>query len=52
MDITFLYTVQSGVSRRLIAIHPERFVTHPPKPQELQKEVWINKPQSSQENTH
>ena len=34
------------------AVHPERFVNHPPKAPELQKEVWINKPQSSQEITH
>ena len=24
--------------------HPERFVRKPPKPSQLQKEVWINKP--------
>lgn len=32
--------------------HPERFVNHPPKPLALPTEVWINKPQSSEINTH
>ena len=32
--------------------HPERFVNHPPKAQELQKEVWINKPLNSQGIAH
>jgi putative transposase len=32
--------------------HPDRFVRRPPKPLPLPKEVWINKPQSSDENTH
>ena len=27
--------------------HPERFVRKPPKPSQLQKEVWINKPPQS-----
>jgi putative transposase len=32
--------------------HPDRFVRRPPTPLPLPKEVWINKPQSSDENTH
>jgi putative transposase len=32
--------------------HPDRFVRRPPIPLPLPKEVWINKPQSSYENTH
>jgi putative transposase len=32
--------------------HPERFVRRPPVPLQLPKEVWINKPQSSDANTH
>jgi putative transposase len=32
--------------------HPERFVRHPPTVAELQKEVWINKPNCSQGKTH
>jgi putative transposase len=32
--------------------HPERFVRRPPVPLPLPKEVWINKPQSSDGNTH
>jgi putative transposase len=32
--------------------HPDRFVRRPPTPLPLPKEVWINKPQSSPENTH
>jgi putative transposase len=32
--------------------HPDRFVRRPPIPLPLPKEVWINKPQSSHENTH
>jgi putative transposase len=32
--------------------HPERFVRRPPVPLQLPKEVWINKPQSSDTNTH
>jgi len=32
--------------------HPDRFVRRPPIPLPLPKEVWINKPQSSDENTH
>jgi putative transposase len=32
--------------------HPERFVRRPPTPLPLPKEVWINKPQNSDENTH
>lgn len=31
--------------------HPERFVRRPPKPLPLPKEVWINKPKSSDQNT-
>jgi putative transposase len=34
------------------AAHPDRFVRRPPVPLPLPKEVWINKPQSSGENTH
>ena len=34
------------------AAHPERFVKHPPAIAELQKEDWINKPNSSREKTH
>ena len=33
------------------AAHPDRFVRKPPIPLPLPKEVWINKPQSSDENT-
>jgi putative transposase len=32
--------------------HPERFVHRPPSPPQLPKEVWINKPLSSEEETH
>src|SRR5450631_3799956 len=32
--------------------HPDRFVRRPPIPLPLPKEVWINKPQSSDEKTH
>lgn len=32
--------------------HPERFVNHPPKPLPLPTEVWINKPQNSENKTH
>jgi len=34
------------------AAHPERFVNHPPKTLALPTEVWINKPQSSENKTH
>jgi putative transposase len=34
------------------AAHPERFVRRPPTPPHLQKEVWINKPQNSDDDTH
>jgi putative transposase len=34
------------------AAHPDRFVRRPPTPLPLPKEVWINKPQSSDPNTH
>jgi putative transposase len=32
--------------------HPERFVRKPPAPPHLPKEVWINKPQNSDDDTH
>jgi len=32
--------------------HPERFVRRPPTPLPLPKEVWINKPQNSDQITH
>ena len=32
--------------------HPDRFVRRPPIPLPLPKEVWINKPQYSDSNTH
>ena len=32
--------------------HSDRFVRRPPIPLPLPKEVWINKPQNSDENTH
>jgi putative transposase len=31
--------------------HPERFVRRPPKPFDIPKEVWINKPPSTDQNT-
>ena len=34
------------------ADHPERFVRRPPTPPNLPKEVWINKPPTSDGNTH
>ncbi len=34
------------------AAHPDRFVHRPPTPLPLPKEVWINKPQNADENTH
>jgi putative transposase len=34
------------------AAHPERFVRRPPTPPQLPKEVWINKPLHSDEDTH
>jgi putative transposase len=34
------------------AAHPERFVRRAPTPASLPKEVWINKPLNSDENTH
>src|ERR1700688_4280241 len=33
------------------AAHPDRFVRRPPTPLPLPKEVWINKPHNSDENT-
>lgn len=33
-------------------LHPERFVRRPPTPPQLPKEVWINKPPNSDEETH
>ena len=32
--------------------HPERFVRKPPRPPELQQEVWINKPPESKQKRH
>ena len=32
--------------------HPDRFVHRPPTSPNLPKEVWINKPQNSDDNTH
>jgi len=32
--------------------HPERFVRRPPTPPQLPKEVWINKPPNSDDETH
>lgn len=37
---------------RAYAEHPERFVQRPPTPPNLSKEVWINKPLNSEEDTH
>jgi putative transposase len=37
---------------RAYAEHPERFVQRPPTPPHLPKEVWINKPLNSEEDTH
>ena len=34
------------------AAHPERFVRRPPTPPQLPKEVWINKPKNSDDDTH
>ena len=34
------------------AAHPERFVRRPPTPSHLPREVWINKPQNSDKDTH
>jgi len=34
------------------ATHPERFVRRPPTPPNLPKEVWINKPKTSDADTH
>ena len=34
------------------AAHPERFVRQKPAPPQLPKEVWINKPQNSDDDTH
>jgi putative transposase len=34
------------------AAHPERFVRRAPTPPLLPKEVWINKPLNSDEDTH
>ena len=34
------------------AAHPERFVRRPPTPPNLPKEVWINKPINSDQDTH
>jgi putative transposase len=34
------------------AAHPERFVHRPPTPPNLPTEVWINKPQNSDADTH
>ena len=34
------------------AAHPQRFVRRPPTPPQLPKEVWINKPKSSNDNAH
>ena len=32
--------------------HPERFVRWPPKPLSIPEEVWINKPNASQDKRH
>jgi putative transposase len=32
--------------------HPDRFVRKPPTPLPLPQEVWINKPQDSDQKTH
>lgn len=34
------------------AVHPERFVRRPPTPPLIPKEVWINKPKNSDDDTH
>lgn len=34
------------------AVHPERFVRQPPKPLPLPTEVWINKPQNTENKSH
>ena len=34
------------------AAHPERFVRRPPTPPQIPKEVWINKPKHSDDDTH
>ena len=39
------------VLRAAYLAHPERFVRFAPKPAQLPKEVWINKPPSSDRNT-
>jgi putative transposase len=43
---------RQGVLDTAFAAHPERFVRRPPTPLLLPKEVWINKPQNSDDNTH
>jgi len=43
---------RQGVLDTAYAAHPERFVRRPPTPLPLPKEVWINKPQNSDDNTH
>ncbi len=34
------------------AAHPERFVRRPPTPPQIPKQVWINKPKHSDDDTH
>ena len=56
---TVHYGLASAVSEnRQVALnaayadHPERFVRRPPTPPQIPKEVWINKPKNSDDDTH
>ena len=56
---TVHYGLSAAVSKKrqvalnsAYAAHPERFVRRQPTPPQLPKEVWINKPQNSNEDTH
>jgi len=56
---TVHYGLSAAVSKKrqvalnaAYAAHPERFVRRPPTPPQLPNEVWINKPQNSDDDTH
>jgi putative transposase len=42
---------RAGVLSAAYAAHPERFVRKPPQPPALPEQVWINKPEDTQEAT-
>ena len=48
----FIREMRQTVLDAAYLAHPDRFVRKPPTPLPLPKEVWINKPQNSDQNTH